>query len=102
MTTNKTWAEFDAKVVREEARERVNASLRTIWLGREIRPHTFILDIRQNNHPDDVFVLCFIPDNKYHKFVTWGFNTQTSDTFWGEYCKTLEEAMESLSERTAT
>ncbi len=38
-------------------------------------------------------MLCHLPDNKHHPYVTWRFHAKQPGRFWGHYFEALGEAL---------
>lgn len=75
-------------------------ALQKRWVGEEIRPGIYILDIGQRSTSGDIYVLCFNPANSVHKFVTWAFDPdRPASTSSGHYLFTIEEASDDMNAR---
>lgn len=83
----------------EDGKIITNATLRKTWVGQALSTNNaYILDIGKTTH-GEVYILCFLPDNKVHHFVTWGFDPETSNCFWGHYISNVHDAVEDLNGR---
>lgn len=57
---------------------------------------------KMSENPSDKhleIVLCKLPENTITPYVTWGYNKNTDSFFSGDYCYSIDEAVNSYNSR---